>query len=119
MDETSAVAVSFTFRGGQVPVTFGPHLTKDLAARALESSHFRSWVRRCEEVNETPGTWDAPGTVTKRIEMRGVEIQSVDMFGSMYVDFEGTLHVSSHTSRIKSYHPNLPSCTTYLQGWIR
>ena len=82
--EDEATGVSFTFRGGQVPVTFGPHLTRDLAERALESSHFRSWVRRCEKVDVTPGTWDAPGNVTKRIEMRGVEIQSVDLFGSMY-----------------------------------
>jgi hypothetical protein len=87
-DNDATKAISFTFRGEQIPVTFGPHLTREVAERALESSIFRSWVRRCERVQVTPGTsWDAPGDLTKRIEMRGVEIQSVDLFGSMCVLF--------------------------------
>jgi len=90
----TSLDLSFPFRGRQIPVTYSsPAVSRELAELALKSGIFSTWYRRCEKEVLDPGMIMlddlscAEGTphsvsVRKRIEIRGVEIQSVDLFGS-------------------------------------
>lgn len=62
--------LSFVFRNRRVPVTFLPSISGQTARRAVDSEIFQTWSKRCEKEN-----------LGKKIEIHGVEIQHVDMFG--------------------------------------
>ena len=59
----------FQWSGKRIPVTH-PSIDRELALRAIESEQFKTWCTRCETTRNN-----------KRIEIHGVEIQSVDLFG--------------------------------------
>jgi len=61
--------LSFEFQGYDVPVTYSADVTYDMAAMALESSPFNQWQNKMSRV-----------VGTKHLEIRHVEIQSVDFF---------------------------------------
>jgi hypothetical protein len=64
----------FPFRGRLVPVTYhSPAVTREQAELALRSGIFSTWYQRCEKEDASN---------KRRIEIHGVEIQSVDLFGS-------------------------------------
>lgn len=63
----------FHYKGNKVPVTFSPGVPRTHAVAALESTIFTRWYRRCEKQEDKDGNY---------IEIHGVEIQSVDMFGA-------------------------------------
>lgn len=67
-------ALSFEFRGEQVPVTASSTVTAAEAQMALECNQFTAWVARCQKTY-----------ADKQFKMHGVEIQSVDPFGQRYV----------------------------------
>lgn len=67
MAETTPL--SFEFRGHQIPVTY-PTIDKDTALKAMKSEPFQTWCKRCSVPQGE-----------KQIEIHGVEIQCVDMFG--------------------------------------
>jgi hypothetical protein len=72
-----------SFRGRHVPITFtDPPVTRELAERAVACPVFRRWVSRCRDREQR----DEEG---KLIEIRGVEIQSIDLFGPRYSTLEG------------------------------
>mmetsp|Transcript_18793 Transcript_18793/g.28566 ORF Transcript_18793/g.28566 Transcript_18793/m.28566 type:complete len:588 (-) Transcript_18793:132-1895(-) len=59
--------LTFESNGHDVPVSYGPSITNEVASMALMSSAFLRWQARVSRV-----------VGTKRIEVRHVEIQSVD-----------------------------------------
>jgi len=57
-----------------VPVTYDEgHIYGQLAQRAVDSDLFVNWVERCERPSPDG---------RRRIEIRSVELQGVDLFGS-------------------------------------
>lgn len=70
--------LSFEFRGRRIPVTVAAGVPVEHARRALVSKPFVTWYQRCEASSSGRRS-------SKRIEIHGVEIQSVDMFGARYV----------------------------------
>jgi len=62
--------LSFPFRDRNVPVSFLPSISPDVAQQALESEIFRIWYKRCEKENGG-----------RKIALHSVELQHVDMFG--------------------------------------
>lgn len=66
--------LSFSFRGKTLPITCSEAVTKEQAQMAVQSSMFQEWCRRCEHVKGS-----------ESLELKGVEIQSVDLFGARYV----------------------------------
>lgn len=67
--------LSIRFRDLEVPITH-PAVSRELVEKALDSEIFQTWISRTEkEVSN------------KKIILHGVEIQSVDMFGSRRVGF--------------------------------
>jgi hypothetical protein len=86
-------SLSFAFRGGRVPVTYAdPPVTRELARRALECPVFQRWVSRCEREEREEASEAAQESEKsarrhgrkKTIEIRGVEVQSIDLFGPRY-----------------------------------
>lgn len=63
----------FEWKGKQIPVTH-PTVDEELARKALDSVPFRDWAKRCAKENGE-----------KKIDLRSVEIQNVDLFGKGYV----------------------------------
>lgn len=63
----------FQYRGSKVPVTFSQGVAKADAVAAVESEIFSRWHRRCEKQEDTNGNY---------IQIHGVDIQSVDIFGA-------------------------------------
>lgn len=61
----------FPFRDKKIPVTHPLSVTRDVATKALDSEIFRNWYRQCETTRDK-----------KAIDIRSVEFQSIDMFGS-------------------------------------
>ena len=61
--------LSFEYQGYDVPITYSADVTYDMAAMALESSPFNQWQNKMSRV-----------VGTKHLEIRHVEIQSVDFF---------------------------------------
>ena len=84
----SPPTLSFPFRGRNVPVTYAASVPLEHARLAMESSIFQIWYRNCELSSSSSSHGDS-GTDdqdnNKRIEIHGVEIQSVDMFGARCV----------------------------------
>jgi len=71
----SAKPIIISFRGSDVPVTF-PNISKEIAEKAIRSSMFQRWIKRSERIVDK-----------STISLRGVEIQTVDMFGPRKVGF--------------------------------
>mmetsp|Transcript_25151 Transcript_25151/g.28984 ORF Transcript_25151/g.28984 Transcript_25151/m.28984 type:complete len:308 (-) Transcript_25151:388-1311(-) len=71
------MCASFTiaFRDTQISVTH-PNVSTEIAQKAMESDPFKRWIKNCEKVIDR-----------KTIILRGVEIQTVDMFGPHKVGF--------------------------------
>lgn len=63
--------ISFQFRGKDVPVTYHSSVGRTAASMAVESKPFRDWVANISRVREGD----------RAMEVHGVEVQSVDMFG--------------------------------------
>jgi hypothetical protein len=95
--DSSPATLSFPFRGRRVPVTYVSSVPPEHARLAVECNIFVTWYRNCEQ--SRGGTKDDDDNATdsnaadnnnnnnnKRIEIHGVEIQSVDMFGARCVD---------------------------------
>jgi hypothetical protein len=71
-EKMSLQQLSFPFRGRQVPVTYqAAAVPVEHARLAVTSTIFQTWYRNCEKSQGD-----------KRIEIHGVEIQSVDLFGT-------------------------------------
>jgi hypothetical protein len=66
-------ALFFEYKGKKVPVTVSPGVAQADAIKALESEIFTRWHRRCEKQHDKNGNY---------IQIHGVEIQSVDIFGA-------------------------------------
>lgn len=77
IEEIDISALSFEFRGKQVPVSVASTVSPGEAQMALECKQFTTWAHRCEK---------AYGN--KLIQMHSVEIQSVDPFGQRYVSHQ-------------------------------
>jgi hypothetical protein len=71
---TTGKALTFLFRGRNIPATFSEAVRPEVASLALRSEIFCTWRDRCEQEHEE-----------KRLELHSVEIQSVDLFGPRYV----------------------------------
>jgi hypothetical protein len=89
-DDTSSSPpiLSFPFRGRRVPVTYAASVPLEHARLAVESSIFQTWYRNCEQSSSSSSSSSHGGDDqdnNKRIEIHGVEIQSVDMFGARCV----------------------------------
>lgn len=56
-----------------MPVTFSPGVANADAIAAVESEIFSRWYRRCEKQQDNNGNY---------IQIHGVDIQSVDIFGA-------------------------------------
>ena len=74
MEEIDISALSFEFRGENIPVTASSTVSAAEAQMALECKPFTNWVARCEKTY-----------ADKMFKMHTVEIQSVDPFGNRYV----------------------------------
>ena len=61
--------LSFEYQGYDVPISYSADVTYDMAAMALESSPFNQWQNKMSRV-----------VGTKHLEIRHIEIQSVDFF---------------------------------------
>ena len=61
--------VSFEWEGKQIPVTH-PLVDRTIARMAVNSAPFQDWVERCSVAHGT-----------RKIDLLGVEIQNVDLFG--------------------------------------
>ena len=70
VEEIDISALSFQFRGKQIPVTVASTVTAAEAQMALQCKQFTTWVARCEKTY-----------ANKMFQMHSVEIQSVDPFG--------------------------------------
>jgi hypothetical protein len=71
----------FQFRGQSVPVTKSAGVTMEEAQMTLRTNPFRSWVHRME-------TSISEGEAQRRqVQIRSVELQSVDLFGARGVGF--------------------------------
>jgi hypothetical protein len=66
-------ALFFEYKGNKVPVTVSPGVAQADAIKALNSEIFTRWHRRCENQHDKNGNY---------IQIHGVEIQSVDIFGA-------------------------------------
>ena len=73
IEEIDISALSFEFRGEQIPVTVLSTVTAAEAQMVLECKQFTAWVARCEKTY-----------ANKMFKMHSVEIQSVDPFGHRY-----------------------------------
>lgn len=63
----------FQYKGNKIPVTFSPGVARADAVAAVESEIFTRWHRRCEKQQDKNGNC---------IQIHGVQIQSVDIFGA-------------------------------------
>jgi len=70
-----SAALCVGFRDTQISVTH-PHVSTELAKKAVASDTFKTWLHNCEKVIDK-----------KTIILRSVEIQNVDMFGPHKVGF--------------------------------
>lgn len=77
--------LSFEFRGEKIPVTHASSIPKEHAEKALVCGPFQTWVERCER----DVLLDQSGSITtyQRLNLHGVEYQSIDMFGARGVGF--------------------------------
>jgi hypothetical protein len=77
-------SLSFPFRGRRVAVTHVSSVSPEQAVAAVASEPFQTWYGRIEaSQSNNSGSGGEEGGL--RMEIRGVEIQSVDMFGARYV----------------------------------
>lgn len=67
--------LTVSFRENQINITH-PNISIEIAEKAIKSDPFQRWIRNCAKVNDK-----------KTIIIRGVEIQTVDMFGPHKVGF--------------------------------
>mmetsp|Transcript_36024 Transcript_36024/g.41114 ORF Transcript_36024/g.41114 Transcript_36024/m.41114 type:complete len:260 (-) Transcript_36024:33-812(-) len=68
--------LTVTFRDVNIPITH-PKVSKKIAEKAIATPMFKRWLERCEKKPNNK----------KYINIKGVEIQSVDMFGPKRVGF--------------------------------
>ena len=59
------------FRGKEIPVTHPPNISGETVRLALSSPIFTRWLANCERSQDG-----------KRLDLHGVELQSVDLFGT-------------------------------------
>jgi hypothetical protein len=88
-----AASLTFQFREKIVPVTFHASIAPEVAKMATTCEPFQTWVKNCEQ----------PSTDGRMIDIRSVEIQSVDLFGKRYVICIASLWVLliSYQSRVR------------------
>jgi hypothetical protein len=75
-EEIDVSALSFEFRGANIPVNVASAVTPGEAQMVLECKQFTSWLSRCEKTY-----------ANKHFNIHSVEIQSVDPFGQRYVAY--------------------------------
>lgn len=69
--------LSFPFRGQAITVTHVSSVSLEQAKMAIGSVLFRSWYQRCEQSMK-----QQQDGKSQHIDIHGVEIQSVDVFGA-------------------------------------
>jgi hypothetical protein len=122
-DETSC-RLEFQFRGQTIPVTKSPAVTMEQAHLTLHSNPFRSWVHKMEtSTSISSSSEDDPLLPQQRqiqMQIRSVELQSVDLFGTRGVGFckikaDCTL-INTVTNDTTNNNDHVTSSTTNLPG---
>jgi len=75
-EEVISNIIPVSFRGNDIPIKH-PRVRKEIAEKAIATPMFKNWLERCEKKPDEK----------KYINIKGVEIQSVDMFGPRRVGF--------------------------------
>ncbi|GKZ00369.1 hypothetical protein MPSEU_000989900 [Mayamaea pseudoterrestris] len=74
------------FRDVEIPVSFPSQISVQVAERAIESSIFSRWLANCER-SDNESDSESSLTHNQRLELHGIELQSVDLFGKRGVGF--------------------------------
>eukprot|EP00548_Thalassiothrix_antarctica_P011601 CAMPEP_0194159476 /NCGR_PEP_ID=MMETSP0152-20130528/77851_1 /TAXON_ID=1049557 /ORGANISM="Thalassiothrix antarctica, Strain L6-D1" /LENGTH=317 /DNA_ID=CAMNT_0038869045 /DNA_START=448 /DNA_END=1398 /DNA_ORIENTATION=- len=70
LNRNNVESLTVSFRGNDISITY-PSVSKELAEKAIATPMFKTWLERCEKKPDNK----------KFINIKSVEIQSVDMFG--------------------------------------
>jgi len=100
-----AASLTFQFREKIVPVTFHASIAPEVAKMATTCEPFQTWVKNCEQ----------PSTDGRMIDIRSVEIQSVDLFGKRvgFVKFKSDCILKDGNT---SHEPTVLPGICFLRG---
>jgi len=96
------MSLTISFKGGKIAVTY-PSVSKEHAEKAIDSAIFKRWKERCEK-----------GVENKSINIKSVEIQSVDMFGPRvgFVKLKADVRLIVNGKEIPKFIPGI----SFLRG---